>query len=35
MEKEKAEMIIKIVDWVRFAIFVLFLAFVIVGLSKA
>ena len=35
MEKEKAETIIKIYNWVRFIILVLFLAFVFIGLSKA
>ena len=35
MEKEKAEKIIKIYNWVRFIILVLFLAFVFIGLSKA
>ena len=34
MDKEKAESIIKIVNWVRFIIFEKFLAFVFVGLSK-
>ena len=35
MEKEKAEKIIKIYNWVRFIILVLFLTFVFIGLSKA
>jgi len=35
MEKEKAEKIIKIYNWVRFIILVLFLSFVFIGLSKA
>lgn len=35
MDKEKAEKIIKIYNWVRFIILVLFLAFVFIGLSKA
>ena len=35
MDKEKAERIIKIVNWVRFIILVVFLTFVFVGLSKA
>ena len=35
MDKEKAEKIIRIYNWVRFIILVLFLAFVFVGLSKA
>ena len=33
MEKEKAEKIIKIYNWVRFIILVLFLAFIFIGLS--
>ncbi|MBO5427815.1 MAG: hypothetical protein J5996_05255 [Prevotella sp.] len=35
MDKEKAERIIKIYNWVRYIILVLFLAFVFIGLSKA
>ncbi|MBQ4408567.1 MAG: hypothetical protein II852_16335 [Bacteroidales bacterium] len=35
MNKEKAERIIKIVNWVRFIILVVFLTFLFVGLSKA
>ena len=35
MDKEKAERIIKIYNWVRFILIVLFLVFVFVGLSKA
>lgn len=35
MEKEKAEKIIKIYNWVRFIILVLFLTFVFIGFSKA
>jgi hypothetical protein len=35
MDKEKAERIIKIVNWVRFIILVVFLTFVFVALSKA
>lgn len=33
MEKEKAEIIISIVNWVRLIIIILFVTFVIVGLS--
>ena len=35
MDKEKAERIIKIVNWVRFIILVVLLTFVFVALSKA
>lgn len=35
MDKEKAERIIKIVNWVRFIILAVFLTFVFVALSKA
>ena len=35
MDKEKAEKIIKIVNWVRFIILVAFLTFVFVGLCNA
>ena len=35
MEKEKAEKIIKIYNWVRFIILVLLLAFIFIGFSKA
>ena len=35
MDKEKAERIQRIFNWVRFIIIVLFLAFVFIGLSKA
>ena len=35
MDKEKAERIQRIFNWVRFIILVLFLAFVFIGLSKA
>ncbi len=35
MEKEKAERIIKIYNWVRFIILVLLLTAVFVGLTKA
>jgi len=35
MDKEKAERIIKIVNWVRYIILVVFLAFVFVAPSKA
>ena len=33
MDKEKAERIIKIVNWVRYIILVLFLTFIFIGLS--
>ena len=35
MDKEKAERIIKIVNWVRYIILAVFLTFVFVALSKA
>ena len=35
MDKEKAERIIKIVNWVRFIILVVLMTFVFVALSKA
>ena len=35
MDKEKAEKIIKIVNWVRYIILAVFLTFVFVALSKA
>jgi len=35
MEKEKAEKIIKIYNWVRFIILVVLMTFVFVALSKA
>lgn len=34
MEKEKAEKIIKCSNWLRFFIFVIFLAFILVALLK-
>lgn len=35
MEKEKADRIVSMLNWVRFIILVLFLTFVFVGLTKA
>ena len=35
MEKEKAEKIVSMLNWVRFIILVLFLTLVFVGLTKA
>jgi len=35
MEKEKAEKIIRIVDWIRFIILALLFTFIFVGLGKA
>ena len=35
MDKEKAEKIQRIFNWVRFVILVLFLTFIFIGLSKA
>ena len=35
MDKEKAERIQRIFNWVRFVILVLFLTFIFIGLSKA
>ena len=34
MEKEKAERIFKLYNWTRFIIIILFLIFVIMGLTK-
>ncbi len=34
MEKEKAEKIVRIYNWIRFIILILFLGFVMIGLSN-